>query len=63
MNELTKLYQTINAVSQKVNDVNTKLDKYIELVHSQSTANIDYLSAMSGINIPTENKEVPEDAQ
>jgi len=63
MDEITRLYQTINAVSQKVNDINKKLDAYINDVHNQSTANIDYLSAMTGIDIPTEDEGVFTDAQ
>jgi hypothetical protein len=35
MNDLTEVYQAINAVSQKVNDVNKKLDMVINLYNDQ----------------------------
>ena len=56
MNEITQLYQAINSLSQRLNDINKKLDNLINIVHNQSTSSIDYLSMMTDIDIPSEEE-------
>ena len=52
--QLTQIYQAINAVSQRVNDLSKRLEDYVKLNHGNNVANIDYLAMMSDIELPSD---------
>ena len=54
MDTTTQIYQAINAISQRVNEVNARLDQVMRVLSETNAANIDYLAMMTEIDIPTE---------
>lgn len=48
----------INNVNKRLNEISQQLDLYFNQKHEENKANIDYLSMMVDIDIPTEEKEV-----
>lgn len=48
----------INDVNKRLNEISQQLDLYFNQKHEENKANIDYLSMMVDIDIPTEEKEV-----
>jgi len=62
MDTTTQIYQAINAISQRVNEVNARLDQVMRVLSETNAANIDYIAMMSDINIPSEKEDI-ENAQ
>lgn len=58
-----QIFKEIAVVKDRLNDVEMRISSLYDMLHEQNAANIDYLSAMSGIDIPTEDEEVIQDAQ
>ena len=54
MEETTRIYQAIAAVSRRVNDLAERLDMYINMLYERNASNIDYLSMMSDIDLTLE---------
>ena len=51
----TQILQTINALSQRVEEINKKLDDVFRALHSDNAANIDYLAMMTDNDLPSED--------
>ena len=47
----------INDVNKRLNEISQQLDLYFNQKHKENKANIDYLSMMVDIDIPTEEEE------
>ena len=47
----------INDVNKRLNEISQQLDLYFNQKHEENKANIDYLSMMVDIDIPTEEEE------
>ena len=50
--DITQIYQAISAVSERVNDLNKRLDDYIQALNQNNQADIDYVAMMTDVEIP-----------
>lgn len=50
--DITQIYQAISAVSERVNDLNKRLDNYIQALNQNNRADIDYIAMMTDVEIP-----------
>lgn len=50
--DITQIYQAISAVSERVNDLNKRLDDYIQALNQNNRADIDYVAMMADVEIP-----------
>ena len=50
--DITQIYQAISAVSERVNDLNKRLDDYIQALNQNNRADIDYVAMMTDVEIP-----------
>lgn len=47
----------INDVNKRLNEISQQLDAYFNQKHEENKSNIDYISMMVDIDIPTEEEE------
>lgn len=55
----TQIFQAINAVSKRVEEVNGRLDQVFRMLHDDNVANIDYLAMMTDTDLPSEDSDTP----
>lgn len=55
----TQIFQAINAVSKRVEEVNGRLDQVFRMLHDDNAANIDYLAMMTDTDFPSEDSDIP----
>ena len=58
MNETTQIYQAINAVSEKMNDVSKRLDNLINMLNNQRASDIDYIAMEMDIDLDQNDEKI-----
>lgn len=58
---IIQAFKAINQLSNKINELNQRLEFYINTAHNDSTANIDYIALMSDIELSSDTESLQEE--
>lgn len=60
MIDINEIYRAIGGISEKVNNLNSKLDRLMQLYNNQRMADIDYIAMETNIDLDQSDEQEEE---